>query len=382
MSITDKILLEWSYRCEKGYPDIDSAKDWVILEQILKELGTNLDTLDEAFRQFKYSELVKPGRERRAETIASKIAQGTEFELYPSGTTKLQFTDPSYAEVFASRDVAKIKQIGGTNVNKFPFFKDEQGTEYGLDSLAKTPELGGKGAGSGTAVEDAELSDFKIHLEQIVAQEGAPINVIVGNKTYSNIATVATQKGFPKSDFNLINAEGAPVVFISHKKAGAKGAAPSDFIRWGGFTTLGDDPEVRRFVTSLKKFLEENNLDRLPSATAFIKEIESDDLVKKIVYGGDFGGSFGADNVQIAIQGAVRLEPTGDDGTYKLSGEHFYLNGEVPQGAYRPVLAGKYRSDRAMFGIPTLEAIAQPLAVSKQSSHVYELDGAEFKKVK
>ena len=141
MSITDKILLEWSYRCEKGYPDIDSAKDWVILEQILKELGTNLDTLDEAFRQFKYSELVKPGRERRAETIASKIAQGTEFELYPSGTTKLQFTDPSYAEVFASRDVAKIKQIGGTNVNKFPFFKDEQGTEYGLDSLAKTPEL-------------------------------------------------------------------------------------------------------------------------------------------------------------------------------------------------------------------------------------------------
>lgn len=382
MNAVEKILLEWSYRCEKGYPDIDSAKDWVVLEQILKELGTNLDSLDEAFRQFKYSELVKPGRERRAEVIASKIAQGTEFEMYPSGTKKLQFTDPSYAEVFTSRDVAKIKQIGGTNVNKFPFFKDEEGNEYGLDSLAKAPELGGKGAGSGTAVEDAELSDFKIHLEEIVAQEGAPITVIVGNKAYSGITTVATQKGFPKSDFNLVNAEGKPVVFISHKKAGAKGASPSDFIRWGGFTALADDPEVRRFVSALKSFLEENNLDKLPSATAFIKEIESDDLVKKIVYGSEFGSTFGPENVQIAIQGAVRLEPTGDEGTYKLTGQHFYLNGEVPQGAYRPVLAGKYRSDRAMFGIPTLEAIAQPLAVSRQSTNVYELEGAEFKKTK
>lgn len=382
MNITDKILLEWSYRCEKGYPDINSTSDWTILENIISELGVDPNSLDENFRQFKYSEFIKPGRERRAAVIADKIAKGTEFEMYPSGTKKLQFADPSYAEAFANRDVVKIKQLASGNVNKFPFFKDEEGNEYGLDSLAKSPELGGKGAGSGTAVEDAELSDFKTHLEQIVAQEGGPIRVIVGNKVYNNITTVSTQKGFPKADFNLVDDKGTPVVFISHKKAGAQGASPSDFIRWGGFTALADDAEVRRFVQALKNFLEENNLDRLPSATAFIKEIDSDDLVKKIVYGNDFGGPFGIENVQIAIQGNVKLESTGDEGTYKLTGQHFYLNGEIPQGAYRPVLAGKYRSDRSMFGIPTLEAIAQPLAVSRQSSNVYELEGAEFKKVK
>lgn len=382
MNAVDRLIVEWSYRCDKGYPDINSAKDWAILDEILNKAGFSLDSLDETFRQFKFSEFVKPGRERRAETIATKIAQGTEFEMYPSGTKKLQFADPSYAEAFASRDINKIKQIGGTGVNKFPFFQDEQGNQYGLDSLAKSPELGGKGAGSGTAVEDTELSDFTAHLEQIVAEEGAPINVIVGNKTYSGITTAASQKGFPKSDFNLINAEGTPVVFISHKKAGGKGASPTDFIRWGGFTALGEDPEVRRFVQSLKKFLEENNLDSLPSSTVFAKEVDSDDLVRKLTYGNDYGSEFGLDNVQIVIQGKVKLESTGDEGTYKLTGDHFYLNGEIPQGDYRPVLAGKYRSDRAMFGIPTLEAIAQPLGVIKQTTHIYMLEGSEFKKIK
>ncbi len=72
MNAVDRLLVEWSYRCDKGYPDIDSAKDWAILNEILTEAGFSLDSLDETFRQFKFSEFVKPGRERRAETIATK----------------------------------------------------------------------------------------------------------------------------------------------------------------------------------------------------------------------------------------------------------------------------------------------------------------------
>ena len=37
MSI-DELLLEWSYKCEKGYPEIDNPSDMLILESILKEL--------------------------------------------------------------------------------------------------------------------------------------------------------------------------------------------------------------------------------------------------------------------------------------------------------------------------------------------------------
>jgi predicted Zn-ribbon and HTH transcriptional regulator len=34
---TDKILVEWAYRCQKGYPDMDNPSDLRILKQILKE---------------------------------------------------------------------------------------------------------------------------------------------------------------------------------------------------------------------------------------------------------------------------------------------------------------------------------------------------------
>jgi hypothetical protein len=35
----DAILLEWSYRCDKGYPDLNNKKDMAILQNILFEMG-------------------------------------------------------------------------------------------------------------------------------------------------------------------------------------------------------------------------------------------------------------------------------------------------------------------------------------------------------
>jgi hypothetical protein len=35
----DAILLEWSYRCEKGYPDFNNKKDMIALNKILKEMN-------------------------------------------------------------------------------------------------------------------------------------------------------------------------------------------------------------------------------------------------------------------------------------------------------------------------------------------------------
>ena len=35
----NELLLEWSYRSEKGYPNVDSPSDISILKQILKELN-------------------------------------------------------------------------------------------------------------------------------------------------------------------------------------------------------------------------------------------------------------------------------------------------------------------------------------------------------
>jgi hypothetical protein len=39
MNITDKIVKEWSWRCSKGYPDINNPEDKKILDQLLQEWG-------------------------------------------------------------------------------------------------------------------------------------------------------------------------------------------------------------------------------------------------------------------------------------------------------------------------------------------------------
>lgn len=46
MDITDKIVKEWSWRCSKGYPDINNPEDKAILDQLLKEwkVGTPVTT--------------------------------------------------------------------------------------------------------------------------------------------------------------------------------------------------------------------------------------------------------------------------------------------------------------------------------------------------
>ena len=35
----DALLSEWAYRCEKGYPEMDSPSDLIILNEIMNEWG-------------------------------------------------------------------------------------------------------------------------------------------------------------------------------------------------------------------------------------------------------------------------------------------------------------------------------------------------------
>ena len=52
----DAILMEWAWRCEKGYPDFNNKKDIAALKEVLKEMNlseidiqsTGLTQLDEA----------------------------------------------------------------------------------------------------------------------------------------------------------------------------------------------------------------------------------------------------------------------------------------------------------------------------------------------
>ena len=379
MNIFEKFLNNVSYKFPKGYPDMNNQEDVTLLESLVSEvLGENI--IMEQYRTLSYSEIAKTGR-NRAYKIAKRIEDKEVFELTGDRSEILQFSKPEYAKLFMDQDLENIRSIGGVKVNSFPFFKDKNSNQYSLNDILKTSYFGGKGVGSGTKVEDANLSLASDRLQKAIEENnGKPITVIVGPNTYKNISSIKTQFGFPKSDFNLYNTDDQPVIFISHKKGG-RTPSSKDFIRWSGFTDFATSPDVVAFNKALTEFLKENNLKQLPNNTSFVSRIKDKKLLFNLIYGKDFGGSFGPNNVQIIIQGDVlfkKIKP----GVYELTGSHILLNGDIPKGEYYPYLMSKYRSDRAMFGIPANEAIASTETVAKSASNVYELKNNKFVKIK
>jgi len=378
----DIFFKKFAYKFPKGYPDMNDEQDILLLENLLGKLGIDINEAE--FKNLNFFDLSKRGGYRFAD-LANKIKNKLPFELANGESTVLQFIKPQYSTVFLSREKDDIKKLAmGKNINLFPFFKDNTGKTYSISDLLKDSYFGGQGKGSGTKVEDANLQLLNNQILNLVEENGGPINVKVGNKIYNNIIKAETQPGQPKSDFNLIDEEDNPVVFISHKKAGGKYADASDFIRWSGYTSYADEPEVEQFNNALKKWLKKNNLEQegLPRETRFVSPIQDQKLIRKLIYGSKYGDSkYSKDNVNIILQGAVLLKPI-QGNTYELTAEYKLIPPQLPKGEYYPYLTSGYRADRTMFGIKNNEAIAMTKAVAFKATNVYELQGNQCKKVK
>jgi hypothetical protein len=340
-----------------------------------------LDVINENFRPLSFFDLKKRGG-FRFKIVADKIANSKPFSLNQGTPKTLTFIDPEYQTAFENADDNKIKQLAGSNVNTFTFFEDEAGEEYSIQDLSKDKDFGGKGAGSGTVVEDYNLKALNDKIQSLIEKNNSEsISVIVNGKKFDGIAGAKSQFGTPKADFNLVDSEEKPLVFISHKKAGGKGASAGDFIRWSGYTMYAEHPEVKAFNEALTKFLQDNNLQGLPQKSRFISPIQDDELVQKLIYGPNYGSGNSKDNVNIILQGEIDLLPKGNN-TYELTAQHVQSPPSLPEGEYQPYLTSSYRADREMFGIPNNEAIVMTKVIANASSNVYELKDGEFVKIK
>jgi len=394
MNVIDKILLEWSYKCHDGIVDINDPKKLDILDELLMELGAG-----QTYNPLTFYDLKKRSG-FRFKILADKIKNKEPFSLVQGSPTILTFIDPQYEAAFTAADDNKIKSFANKNINLFNFFEDAQGEEYAIADLLKDGQFGGKGTGSGTTVEDYNLKLLNDKIEELKQKDGtSSISVVVNGTKYDGIVGAKTQKGTPKADFYLVRLKNGqqqnneeplsdedlePVVWISHKKAGGAGPSADDFIRWSGYTMYAEDPEVVAFNTALETFLQKNNLSGIPNKTRFIAPIKSEELIRKLIYGPNYGDKYSKDNVNIILQGEIFLEPAGQN-TYNLSAEHVMTPPNIPNkdSDYYPYLTSSYRADREMFGILNNEAIAMTRAVAIRSSNVYELDkNGQFIKIR
>lgn len=380
MDVLTKFLNSISYKFPKGYPEMDNNQDVLILETELKKLGFNL--YENEFNALTFHDLKKHTDGHRFLNLIKKIEEKLPFSIIGGESTPLKFITPEYSEAFKTLDPQEIKKLATGPINSFPFFIDDMGKKYSISNLLKDTYFGGRGKGSSTIVEDYNLQLLNSQILKLVEENGGPIDIKVGGDIYKNIIKAETQPGTPKSDFNLINSENTPVAFISHKKAGGKGADAGDFIRWSGYTMYKDHPEVKEFNQALNQWVEENNPERgLPPSTRFISKVKDGELIRKLIYGPKYGEGFSKDNVNIISQGKITLKPI-ENNTFKLISEYELIPPQLPIGEYAPYFSSAYRGDRNMFDIKNNEAIVMTRSTVMRSSSIYELEGGKFKKIK
>ena len=185
----------------------------------------------------------------------------------------------------------------------------------------------------------------------------AGINIEVeGIGFFTDVATVSkvperVHGREAKADIVMKDARGNALMYISHKKAGGAGA----FQQYGGVSKkagnrtnanlIYDDSEVQQYLNDLYTLYEDatmgvnsyegNPFDRSGRITTgrIYRFVNSPTLIARSVFGPDYGGSFGIDNVHFIAQGDFRFRPYIDeegDINFKMSfSERYEINGDI-----------------------------------------------------
>jgi hypothetical protein len=354
MIVIDEILNEWSFRCHDGVVDLNDPKKVSVLNEILNEydLQLNEDNSIDFTKTLNAKEVTKDRKVGgyRGDKVIAFINDKKPFTLKNGSEVVLDFIDDenNFQDIFTNHRYNELT----SNQN---IFVDDSGKEYKLEDIVKTADFGGKVKGFSTKHETSALNEFDSLIKNILQETNKEsINIKVGDNIYNNIIGAINQPGVPKSDFNLINLDNQPVVFISHKMGGGA----KSFARWGGFVFAFKEKneEVMQFVQTISEKITNNTFEKNAS---FAQKINSSELKNRIVFGKDFGKDFGKNNVQIIIQGKVTL--TLENNAYILSGENTWLSGQTPEGEFEPVLEAHYRSDFTSLKFKNAESFSRPI---------------------
>ena len=317
------------------------------------------------------SELRK--RSGRIETFVNKLVERTPFEL--SGNRKftgisLLVYDISKKKLLHSfvprkKGDKESKEALAFLHNKAKssdkIFISDGKKEVGIGELKKNSEFGGKGEGASVIKESQAISEISEAIAESIAEFGGPIPIKIGNEVYRNITGVRKTPGTPKSDFELFDASGESVIWISHKD----GKGPRDFQQWGGISqkvepTIAGHPETRGFIDQLNKVYPKG----LPPADAVYHRIKDNDLKMLSVYGNQYGKNLGPQNVTVLLQGPVGLKKSGR--YYILTANHVHFNGEsVDSDGFEPVIMAVYKGDRSDAGIKGTRITIMPIGGRK-----------------
>lgn len=134
MDILDKLIQEWSWRTEKGYPDLTNEDDLKILKEVF---GINLKETPLTPKEL--GKQNSKTKEERVDILIQKIKNGEALELDKGDATFIVY-DPKGE---------KVAELEAWTPAKGPVtLQDKDGNTITTSKLKKTADFGG-GAGSG-----------------------------------------------------------------------------------------------------------------------------------------------------------------------------------------------------------------------------------------
>ena len=116
----NELLLEWSYRSEKGYPSLDNPSDISVLKQILEKLKLPSNKIIKKLREANLKSATLGKRENDTRFL-DKINKGDKFELEDGSQIII---DPEQS----AESIQKIQNKDYTNLT----FTDTSGNTHKL----------------------------------------------------------------------------------------------------------------------------------------------------------------------------------------------------------------------------------------------------------
>jgi len=294
----------------------------------------------------------------------SELAKRNNFNIFTSRVrTGKEFVLSESNGMSVRLDKTILTQL--TSVNQFQKFKvgpsimlpTDTGQFVRLTQIYKDSEFSGRTQAT-TAQEDAQIIRVNEQLQVIFDKTGEDfIQLKVGNITYQ-IGLCESTPGTPKCDFHFRGMiMGQYAGHVSHKA----GDGARAFQQWAGTSArvepnIFNHPETQAFINTLRGMFPNG----MPSATTVGRRIQDDNLKKMAVYGSNFGGPPGENNVDVTMQGVLNIQNRGR--YYELTSTgHKLNNGDRITGTYEPVFLGVYKGDRSDHGIKGARVIIQPI---------------------
>jgi hypothetical protein len=325
MTVIDKILSEWSYRCSDGIVDMNNPTKVAILEEIM---GFTMDELKkdstktaiEAILNDPLSQgkLDRHSRSKRIKNIGN--ISNNDFidiisNIFGIPTEDIQLLKPKSEDNPSSRNYSF----------KFPFGETEANIVLGTEATGKD-------------IEEIELNN----INSIIKENGGSIDILVKSnkpesigKLYPNITEVKKISGNKQADFEFIGKEN---LFVQHKDL--KGSQ-----QYSGIFDISSEPEVADFIETVKKQTKDNILQPKQNYKRNIKDKE---LKLLAAYGR--GKEFGEDKVQIICFGNITLEKN-EDGQFEIKSPKYFVYPESPDDGYEPYIYVTYRTGMNQQGI-------------------------------